>query len=73
MDTVVKMDDPKDLQKQQNEFERNFSKKQKEYEKTKGKGKGEAKKPRKTGYPEMHYACALHMQGLQGQGICEYP
>ena len=53
------MDEPKELQKQWNEFERDFSKKLKEYEKkTKGKGKGEAKKARKTGYPEMHYACA---------------
>jgi hypothetical protein len=67
MGTVVKMDDPKDLQNQQNEFERDFSKKQKEYEKTKGKGKGEAKKPGKTGYPEMHYACACpHMRTYRG-------
>ena len=61
------MDEPKELQKQRNEFERDFLKKLKEYEKTKGKGKGKAKKPRKTGYPEMHYACACtHMRTYRG-------
>ena len=65
------MDDPKEIKKQQNEFERDFLQKVKEYEKTKGngkgKGKGDAKKPRKTGYPEMHYACACpHMRTYRG-------
>jgi hypothetical protein len=61
------MDEPKELQKQQNEFERDFSKKLKEYKKTKGKGKDKAKKPRKTGYLEMHYACACpHMRTYRG-------
>lgn len=70
--TVVKMDDPKEIKKQQNEYERDFLKKVKEYEKTtkgngNGKGKGDAKKPRKTGYPEMHYACACpHMRTYRG-------
>jgi hypothetical protein len=46
--TVVKMDDPKEIKKQQNEYERDFLKKVKEYEKTtkgngNGKGKGDAK------------------------------
>ena len=60
--TVVKMDDP-------NVYERDFLQKVKEYEKTtaNGKGKGNAKKPRKTGYPEMHYACACpHMRTYRG-------
>jgi len=61
------MDDPKEIQKQHNVFERDFLKKQKEYEKTKGKGKGEVKKPWETGYPEMHYACACpHMRTYHG-------
>ena len=34
------MDDPKEIKKQQNEFERDFLQKVKEYEKTKGNGKG---------------------------------
>ena len=65
MGTVIKLDNPKEIKKQQNEYERNFLKKVKEYEMTKGngKGKGDAKKPRKMGYPEMHYACACpHMR-----------
>ena len=69
MGTVVKLDDPKEIKKQQNEYERNFLKKVKEYETMKGngKGKGDAKKPRKTGYPEMHYACACpHMRTYHG-------
>jgi len=42
------MDDPKEIKKQQNEYERDFLKKVKEYEKTtkgngNGKGKGDAK------------------------------
>jgi hypothetical protein len=50
------MDDPKELKKQQEDYERKFSKKKKDNEKL--KGKGEAKKPRCTAYPEIHYACS---------------
>jgi hypothetical protein len=50
------MYNPKELKKQQEDYERKFLKKKKDYNKV--KGKGEAKKPRCMAYPEMHYTCS---------------
>jgi hypothetical protein len=59
------MDNPKELKKQQDDYEHKFSKKSKDYDK--GKGKGEAKKLHRTAYLEMHYACScLHMRTYHG-------
>jgi hypothetical protein len=48
------MDDPKELKKQQDDYEREFLKKKKDYDKV--KGKGVAKKQYHMAYLEMHYA-----------------
>ncbi len=57
------MDNPKELKKQQDDYEHEFLKKKKDYDKV----KGGAKKPRCTAYLEMHYACScLYMRTYHG-------
>jgi hypothetical protein len=59
------MDNPKELKKQQDDYEREFLKKKKDYVKL--KGKGEVKKSRHTAYLELHYACSCpYMRTYRG-------
>jgi hypothetical protein len=52
------MDDPKELKKQQDDYEHEFSKKKKDYDKV--KGNGEAKKPRRMAYQRYIMLAAVH-------------